>query len=206
MFVIPAADFIVLAVDLLVLGDDFGAFLVGFVGAVDGHAVGFCFEQHPGSLERALHPFEFPAGLRLDEHMAGLLAAGSGRVSRRGKVQVQRLVTQHPAEPGAAVEADVDFSGFLDHDLESPRLELFLRPGFGFGECGGADEPSADAVGQEVGVHHHLVVRGPGLDDFLDDFVLRISAERAAQGHQGHQCEGADSLHNSGINILPTNI
>ena len=89
VLVVPAADLVVLAVDFLVLGDDLGPFRVGGGGGVDGHAVGLGVEQDPGALERALHPFELAARLRLDEHVTALFAAGAGRVGGRGEMQVQ---------------------------------------------------------------------------------------------------------------------
>ena len=110
-------------------------------------------------------------------------------------MQVHAVFADHPAEPGSAVEAHVDLAGFLDHHFQAPRFELFLHPGFCLGQGSGADEASADAVGQEIGVFHRPVVSGSGLDDFLDNFVLRECAEGAAGGDERRKCEGNSSLH-----------
>ena len=105
-------------------------------------------------------------------------------------MQVHSVFAEHAAEPGSAVEADIDFPGFLDHHLQAPRFELFFHPSLSLSKGCGADKPAADAVGQEIGVFHRPVVGRSGLDDFLDDFVLRSCAERAADGQGGHKREG----------------
>jgi hypothetical protein len=195
VFIVPAADLVVLPVDLLVLGDGLGPLLVGAVRPVDRHAVGFGVKQHPGALEQAFHAVQVAAGLGLDHYVAGLLAAGAGGVGGCAEMQRHAVFTEHAAVPGTTVEADVDLSGFLDHHFQAPRFELLLDPGLGLGQGRRSDDASADAVGQEVGVFHRPVVGPSGFDDFLDGFVLRESGKGATEGQQDRQCERGNSFH-----------
>ena len=87
-------------------------------------------------------------------------------------MQVHTVFAEHPAEPGTAVEAHVDLPGLLEHHFPAPGFELLLHPGLGLGEGGGADDAAADAVREEVGMLHGLVVGGARLDDLADNLVL----------------------------------
>ena len=132
---VVTTDFHILEIDLLVLLDDVGPGLIGLVGPVDGHSRGFSVKQDPGTFEGSFHPVEFPLGMRLDQHMPGLLATGRSSVGRCSEMKGEAVFAEHTAVPGAAIETDIDLTGFLHHHFQTPGLEHFLDPSLGVSQC-----------------------------------------------------------------------
>ena len=58
--------------------------------------------------------------MRLNQHMASLLATGRSRVGWGSEVKRETVFAEHAAKPGTTVETDIDFSGFLDHNFKAP--------------------------------------------------------------------------------------
>ena len=92
-------------------------------------------------------------------------------------MKIHSVLAQHPSEPRATVEADIDLARLLDHNFETPGLELFFDPGLSMGQGRGSDRTASDVVGEMVLVIHHAVVRLTDLDDLLDGLVLSHSGE-----------------------------
>ena len=91
------------------------------------------------------------------------------------KVSAFDLRLDHPARPGAAVEADRELAPLLEPGvLDARSLEPVAGPFAGVLEVVRAGQPRADPVGEEVEVVHHLRVLAAGGDDPLDLQTLAL--------------------------------
>ena len=61
-------------------------------------------------------------------------------------MKAHSVLTEHTAKPRAAVEPDIDLTGFLNHHLKSPRLELLLDPSLSVSQSGGTDRTTSNII------------------------------------------------------------
>ena len=99
-------------------------------------------------------------------------------------MQGHAVLGEHPAEPGAAVETDVDGDGFLDPHLQAPGAELFRHPVLGVVEHVGADDAAADVAGDVVRMFHGPVVCLAQFQDRFRNLVLRRQGKRGEESRQ----------------------